>query len=182
MRGIRSQEAWISENSTLTLTLTLTLKTFLYEMPALVYLIQEIMTLKQRQPPQEGFDRRTPMNISMIQPRTNLSHLIAFLLVCTMAFVTVAAPVLAFHCDDEQQAVAEAQSDIDTYDREAAEYKQKYDNASWKNPMKGWYWLMYHRALDRMYEAMQRKKDAEAALKACEEEHEDEQDSGGCSS
>ena len=121
------------------------------------------------------------MNISMTQSRTNFLHLIAFLLVCTMAFVTVVTPVLGFHCADEQQAVDDAESDIDTYRREADEYKEKYNNTSWANPVKKLYYkYMWNRALERMHEAMQRRDDAQKELDDCEDEH-NGSNSGGCS-
>ena len=124
------------------------------------------------------------MNISMTQSRINLLHFIAFLLVCTMAFVTVVTPVIASHCADKQQAVDDAESDIDTYRREADEYKEKYDNTSWTNPPKKLYYkYMWNRALERMHDAMQRRDDAQEALDDCEDEHSGSGwDSGGCGS
>ena len=124
------------------------------------------------------------MNISMIQSRPNLLHFIALLLVCTMAFLTLVTPVIASHCDDEQQAVDNAESDIDTYRREADEYKEKYDNASWTNPLKkAYYKYMWNRALERMHDAMQRRDSLQVVLDDCEAEHSGSGwNSGGCDS
>lgn len=80
------------------------------------------------------------MNIHIMSSRTNLLHLIAFLLVCTTVFLTVAAPIQADQCEQWRQKRDEAQSDADTYQREAEDYKKKYDNASWANPMKYYYY------------------------------------------
>ena len=97
------------------------------------------------------------MNIHRLQSRPHLLHLIAFLLVCTTVFLTVVAPILADQCDEWRKKRDAAQSDVDTYKREAEEYKKKYDDASWANPQKYYYYWMYHRALDRMFEAMQER-------------------------
>lgn len=118
------------------------------------------------------------MNIHIMSSRTNLLHLIAFLLVCTTVFLTVAAPIQADQCEQWRQKRDEAQSDADTYQREAEDYKKKYDNASWANPMKYYYYIMYHRALDKMFEAMQERDKYQKKI----DENCSDSSSGGCDS
>lgn len=58
-------------------------------------------------------------------------------------------------CEEWAKLRDEALSDAETYGREASEYRESSENASWTNPLKLWYLFMYHRALERAHEARQ---------------------------
>ena len=115
------------------------------------------------------------MNMSLTPSRTNLLHLIALLLVCTMAFVTVAVPLLASSiCEEWATQRDNALSDADTYDREASEYYESYQDASWTNPQKYYYLYMYHRALDRAHKARQSAAECQSLIdENCSDDNDD---------